>query len=69
MRSNQRSTRSVEVRVLEATPDSIKVRLPFVPVPVEMNYAFFHSRVQDGYFNLAKEPPEGQDRNNPPATA
>ena len=47
--------KSIKVQVLESTPDFIKVQLPFLQIPVKMNYDFFRSRIQDGYFKLNNE--------------
>jgi len=42
----------VDVEVLESTPDGIKVKLPFLEVPVEMNHYFFQKRLECGYFKV-----------------
>ena len=47
--------KSIMVEVLESNADAVKVKLPFLSVPVEMNYAFFQRRIQSGYFKLQRE--------------
>ena len=44
--------KSVYVRILEATEKTIKVMLPFIDIPIEMNRTFFNKRVESGYFKL-----------------
>ena len=43
-------TSPVRVEILEHSPNSVKLKTPFVPVPIEMNYDFFFKRLQQGYF-------------------
>lgn len=45
-------TRPIQVEVLEESKDGLKVKLPFLEVPVEMNWAFFNKRLDAGYFKL-----------------
>lgn len=48
----------IQVEIVEEKQDAIIVRLPFLEVPIEMNWAFFNKRVEVGYFQL-----RSQDRN------
>lgn len=50
-------SKSIKINVLETTPDFVKVKLPFLKVPVKMNHNFFNSRLQTGYFKLPDEYP------------
>ncbi len=43
---------SVNVKILEATPDLVKVKLPFMDIPVQMSYNFFQKRLEKGYFKI-----------------
>ena len=45
-------SKSVGVKILESTSEFVKVELPFVNVPVRMNYEFFNKRLEDGYFHV-----------------
>lgn len=45
-------TRPIQVEILEESKDGLKVKLPFLEVPVEMNWAFFNKRLDAGYFKL-----------------
>lgn len=42
----------IEIKILEETPESVKVKLPFLDVPVEMNQSFLKKRLESGYFKL-----------------
>ena len=44
--------KSIEVDILEATPHYIKVKLPFLDIPIQMNHKFFNSRLKSGYFKI-----------------
>lgn len=50
-------SKSINVDVLESAPDFVKVKLPFLEIPVKMNHDFFNSRLQIGYFQLSEEYP------------
>ncbi len=50
-------SKSINVDVLESAPDFVKVKLPFLEIPVKMNRDFFNSRLQIGYFQLSEEYP------------
>ena len=43
---------SIEVEILETTPDFVKVKLPFLDIPVQMNHSFFQKRMEVGYFKV-----------------
>lgn len=42
--------KSIIIEILESTPSYVKVKLPFVEVPIKMNYPFFLKRLKSGYF-------------------
>ena len=44
--------KSIEVEILERHPDVVKVKLPFLDIPVEMNHEFLRKRVESGYFKV-----------------
>jgi hypothetical protein len=43
-------TSPVRVEILEQSPNSVKLKTPFIPIPIEMNHDFFNRRLQQGYF-------------------
>ncbi len=43
----------IEVEIVEENQDGIIVRLPFLDIPIEMDWAFFKKRVEVGYFQLS----------------
>lgn len=45
----------IQVEIVEENQDAIIVRLPFLEVPIEMNWAFFNKRVEAGYFQLHQQ--------------
>lgn len=50
------------IQVLETSPDLVKVKFPFLDIPVEMNYRFFKTHLEKGYLKIQKEeaiPPSG----------
>jgi hypothetical protein len=47
-------TSPVRVEILEQSPNSIKLKTPFVSVPIEMSHNFFLKRLEQGYFLLDK---------------
>ena len=44
--------KAIEIQIIESTPDLVRVQLPFLEVPVEMNREFFNRRIQSGYFRI-----------------
>lgn len=51
----------ITVQVLHKSTEYIKVKLPFIKMPVKMSHDFFKQRVKTGYFkikNLSKLPDE-----------
>lgn len=42
----------IQVEIVEEKQDGIIVRLPFLEIPIEMNWAFFYKRVEAGYFTF-----------------
>ena len=40
----------VQIEIVEKNSDFLKVKLPFLDIPVEMNWAFFNKRLEAGYF-------------------
>lgn len=48
-------TRPIQVEILEESKDGLKVKLPFLEVPIEMNWAFFNKRLDVGYFKVSAE--------------
>ena len=42
----------IEIQILEETSEFVKVKLPFLEVPVEMNQSFLKKRLDSGYFQL-----------------
>ena len=47
--SNQKP---IYIKVLETNLDFVKVKLPFLDVPVSMNREFFNKRLKNGYFHI-----------------
>ncbi|MEM9918366.1 MAG: hypothetical protein AAF990_09745 [Bacteroidota bacterium] len=48
------STKSIAIRILESTPDFVRVLTPFLRTPIEMNYEFLNKRLENGYFQIAQ---------------
>ena len=44
--------KSIDIQVIKTTPEMVTVKLPFIEVPVGMNYDFFKKRLESGYFNV-----------------
>lgn len=42
----------INIEILEKTPEFVAVKLPFLDVPVQMNYHFFNKRLESGYFKI-----------------
>lgn len=49
-------TKSIDVEVLESANDFVKVKVPFLEVPVEMSHQFFNTRLETGYFKVKGNP-------------
>jgi len=45
----------ISVQILEKKKDKLAVKLPFLEIPVTMNYDFFNRRLATGYFQLNDE--------------
>jgi hypothetical protein len=45
----------IDIEILESTPKSVKVKLPFLDIPVEMDQQFFQPRMEKGYFRIWKK--------------
>lgn len=45
--------REIPVKILNIYFDKIDVKLPFLDVPVSMNYDFFSRRFAEGHFKLS----------------
>ena len=43
-------SKSIEVYIVEMTTKFLLVKLPFLDVPVKMNYEFFDDRLKAGYY-------------------
>jgi hypothetical protein len=43
----------IDVEILEINDDLLKVKIPFVDIPIEMNRQFFSRRLECGYFNVS----------------
>lgn len=43
------------IQVLDSSPDLVKVKFPFLDIPVEMNYNFFKTNLEKGYFKIEQE--------------
>jgi len=43
---------SIDIEVLEETPEFVAVKLPFLKIPVQMNHHFFRKRLESGYFRI-----------------
>ena len=43
------------IQVLDSSPDLVKVKFPFLDIPVEMNYKFFKTNLEKGYFKIVQE--------------
>lgn len=44
--------KKINIEILDANEDKLVVKLPFLEVPITMNYQFFKQRVVDGYFQF-----------------
>jgi hypothetical protein len=44
--------KSIEIEILDSTPESFKVKVPFSSIPIEMNRPFLEKRLENGYFKL-----------------
>ena len=44
--------RPINIEILEITDDQLKVKIPFIDIPVKMNHHFFYNRLDCGYFNV-----------------
>jgi hypothetical protein len=42
----------IDIEILESTPQCVKVKLPFLDIPVEMDHQFFKPRMEKGYFRI-----------------
>lgn len=42
----------IDIEILESTQEFVKVKLPFLDIPVEMEHRFFEPRMQKGYFRI-----------------
>lgn len=49
-------TKTIDIEILEMNQDFIKVKLPFLNIPIDMNYQFFNPRLENGYFNIKNFP-------------
>jgi|GEM_PF-2312936 len=47
--------KSIKVEILEVFPKFLNIKLPFLDVPVKMNYEFFLKRVEAGYFQILNQ--------------
>jgi len=47
--------RKVDVEILDIYDNALSIKLPFVEVPITMNYDFFSQRVATGYFKLKSD--------------
>jgi hypothetical protein len=43
---------SIEVKIIEANTDFVRVQLPFLEIPVQMNHQFLKTRLESGYFKV-----------------
>ena len=44
--------KQVNVEIIDSTPEMIKLKVPFTPVPIEMNHEYFKKWWLQGYFRL-----------------
>jgi len=44
--------KKIPVKILNVKNDKLKVKLPFLDIPVTMNDNFFKQRVANGYFQI-----------------
>ncbi|MEM6316625.1 MAG: hypothetical protein AAF960_03090 [Bacteroidota bacterium] len=49
------TTTHIPVKIVATQDSNLAVKLPFLDVPVTMNYDFFSKRVEAGYFKIAEE--------------
>ena len=49
-------TKPINIEVLEVKDDKLKVRTPFLDIPIEMSQEFFHKRLECSYFNIKSSP-------------
>ena len=43
---------SIEIEILDKTPEFVKVKMPFSSIPIQMNYPFLKKRLENGYFRI-----------------
>ncbi|MEM1118986.1 MAG: hypothetical protein AAGJ18_00970 [Bacteroidota bacterium] len=49
------TTTHIPVKILATQDNNLAVKLPFLDIPVTMNYDFFSKRVDAGYFQITEE--------------
>ncbi len=47
-------SKSVKVKILNFSRDGVKVKLPFLDIPIKMSLQFFNKRLEAGYFKVDK---------------
>ena len=47
------STKPIDVKIIDSTPNFITVKLPFLDIPVKMNHELFNKRMESGYFQIS----------------
>lgn len=44
----------INIKVIGTTSDFVKVKLPFLNIPVKMNHQFFAKRLEQGYYRIQR---------------
>lgn len=62
----------VKIEIVERTKDKVKVKFPFLEIPVVMSYHYFMLNLEKGYFKIVNSVknfplPGQQDENYGPA--
>ena len=56
------STKPIDVKIIDSSPDSVTVKLPFLEVPIQMNHELFNKRMKSGYFQVTGHYAQGSNR-------
>ena len=46
--------KSIPIKIIYRSQKYIKVKLPFIAIPIKMGYKFFDSRLEEGYFTISE---------------
>lgn len=49
------NSKPIDIEILESNQKFVKVKMPFLDIPVEMDQQFFKPRMEKGYFRIWKK--------------